>query len=157
MQQSYKNKISFFLSFSLLAIFFLIDTFALSFFQQPVTLFLVGSYSSIILAPHSIFPALFSLFLLALHIALFNISPYLFIAFILSSFCITFLLKKSIYTTHSIRFLLSAFIIILYSCIVERLPFYTMRYFILLLVQLATGVIASRIIIKSNYGILEKS
>jgi len=146
MQRAYKKHLSFFVSCISLLLFFVIDTFTLSFFRQPATLFLVGAYSSVILMPQATLLTLVSLFLLSIHTCLLSVSPYFFIAFMGSSLCSTFLVKKTVYTTHGIRSLFSCLIILLYIGSIEHLPVYMFRYFILLLVQLATGVIASRTI-----------
>ena len=145
MQDSHNKRVTSFYTFVFLCIFFVIDFFALCFFQQTVSLFLFGAVSRLMLLS-SFFLAASSIFLLALQAAISGFFFERFLLFLISTSFFAFVLKKTVYKSPLLQIVFSCFMIIFYVFWVEQLTFFCFSHLGLFLLYLITALFAATVI-----------
>ncbi len=145
MQDSHNKRVTSFYRFFFLCIFFVIDFFALCFFQQTVTLFLFGALSRLMLMS-SFFLVANSIFLLGLQAALSGFLFEYFLFFLISTSFLAFVLKKTVYKSSILQIFFSFFMIILYVLCVGKLSLFSLSQLCLCLLYLITGLFAAEVI-----------
>ena len=145
MLDSYNNRVTPLFVFVFLFIFFSIDFLALCFFQQPVSLFLVGALSRLLLISSPVL-LLSSMFLLVLHVALLGLAAENFMFFLLISCFLGFLLKKTVYNTSLLQLFFSCFMVLFYGLMVEQVALFSFHNLIIFVFYLISGLFAARFI-----------
>ena len=121
MLNSHNNRVTSLFVFVLLFIFFSIDFFALCFFWQPVSFFLLGAFSRLLLTPEPLV-LVTSIVLLGLHAALSSLESKSFMFFLLLAWFLGSLVKKTVYNTPLLQIAFSGFIVVFYMIIIGWKP-----------------------------------
>ena len=145
MQDSHNNRVTSFYTFVFLCIFFVMDFFALCFFQQTVSLFLFGAVSRLMLMP-SFFLGASSIFLLGLQVALSGFPFEYFLFFLISASFLAFFLQRTVYKSSLLQILFSSFALVFYILCVVQLGLFSCSHLALFFLYLITGLCAATVI-----------
>jgi thioredoxin-related protein len=118
MLDSHNNRVAFVFIFFLLALFFSIDFLLLCFFWQPVSFFLLGAFSRLLLSPDVLALAT-SIMLLGLQASLSGLDSKNFMLFLIMGCFLGSLVKKTVYNTHALQVVFSGCIVVYYMVIMD--------------------------------------
>ena len=127
----------------MLTLFFLIDIITLALFSRPATLFLIGAYSSLLVARQKAVPTAYALVLLSILIPVIQQQPYRYCACVAVSIIAAFFVKRAVYTTPLIHAYATVGILFLYLFCIEHQALNSISEWALLSFRVITGCYSS--------------